>query len=121
MEETLTAAVVFGGIYFLIKVLTDFLLKRKLIITGQTDKTDIIETPRNKEQNSYPTLKWGLVVLFAGLGLLVISQTTRQINPEDWNASMNLGYLSAGIELVAISLGFLIYFLFVRFSSKKES
>jgi hypothetical protein len=118
MEETLTAAVVFGGIYFLIKIFTDFLLKRKLIITGQVEKTDIIEVPRNKEQNSYPTLKWGLVVLFAGLGLLVISQTTKQISPDDWNARVIQGYLSAGIELIAISLGFLFYFIFARFSSK---
>jgi di/tricarboxylate transporter len=120
MEDTLTAAVVFGGIYFLIKVLTDFLLKRKLIITGQVEKTEILESSKDKERNTYPTLKWGLVVLFAGLGLLAIALTTKQIGSDDWYGHVIQGYMSAGIELIAISLGFLIYFIIARFSSKKE-
>jgi len=116
MEDALITAIVFTGIYQVIKVFTDYLLKRKIIISGHVDQAGILDTPKDKEEISYPTLKWGLVSLFAGLGLLVIALMTKgqQI---DWYDHSN-SYLSIGIELIAISLGFLAYFVFTRFSKK---
>ena len=61
MEDAIVTAAVFAGIYFVIKVFTDFLLKRKMIVTGNVDKAGILESPKGNELNSYPTLKWGLV------------------------------------------------------------
>ncbi len=116
MENVLLTAIVFGGIYFIIKVFTDFLLKRKLISAGHIDKAGILDTPRAQEENSYPTLKWGLVALFAGLGLLVISLIDRSEGSYGmWPVQSNL---TVGIELIAISLGFLVYFLIARFGKK---
>jgi hypothetical protein len=116
MEDAFVTAAVFAGIYFVIKVFTDFLLKRKMIITGNVDKAGILESPKDNELNSYPTLKWGLVAFFAGAGFLVIALMNK-------GGSMaltygNNTYLPVGIELVAISLGFLVYFVIARLSSK---
>lgn len=117
MEDALVTVAVFGGIYFLIKVFTDFLLKRKLIKAGHVDKAGILDVPKNNnEENSYPTLKWGLVTLFAGLGLIVISVLDTGDNFHRMHGTESL--LPFGIELIAISLGFLIYFIIVRFSKK---
>jgi hypothetical protein len=116
MEDALVTAVVFTGIYQLIKVFTDYLLKRKLIVSGHTDKAGILDTPKDKEENSYPTLKWGLVTLFAGLGLLAIALTD-QGNAAEW-VDGSQAYMPIGIELIAISLGFLVYFIIARFSKK---
>ena len=78
MEDVLITVAVFGGIFYLIKVFTDFLLKRKLINAGHVEKAEILDnTPKNKEENSYPTLKWGLITLFAGAGLLLIALIDR--------------------------------------------
>ncbi|MBN2275293.1 MAG: hypothetical protein JXK95_13240 [Bacteroidales bacterium] len=118
MEDVLITVAVFGGLFFLIKVFTDFLLKRKLIKAGHVDKAGILdETPKNKEENSYPTLKWGLITLFAGLGLLVISLIERSDSLSNYGRLVE-SYMSVGIELIAISLGFLFYFIIIRFSSK---
>ena len=117
MNELLLAVVVFTGIYFLIKVFTDFLLKRKIIKAGHIDTARILETPKNGEENSFPTLKWGLVILFAGLGLLVISIVSRG-RGLDWERDGAGAYLQIGIELISISLGFLLYFVISQFKKK---
>lgn len=118
MEDVLLTVAVFGGIFFIIKVFTDFLLKRRLINAGHVDKAGILDTtPKSREENSYPTLKWGLVTLFAGAGLLVIALIDRSESLSNYG-NLAESYLSVGIELIAISLGFLTYFVIARFSSK---
>lgn len=114
MEDIFISAIVFTGIYQIIKVFTDFLLKRRMVINGHIDKAGILEAPV-EEKNTYPTLKWGLVVLFSGLGLLIISMLDR-----DGMFFMDgrNSYLPLGIELIAVSAGFLIYFFIVRLIKK---
>ncbi len=112
MEEVFITAIVFAGIYMIIKVFTDFLLKKRLINAGHVDKAEILEPMKDKEINSYPTLKWGLVSLFAGAGLLVIGVMGRN-GSMDWNHYQG-GYMSFGIELIAIALGFLLYFVIAK-------
>jgi hypothetical protein len=116
MEDALITAIVFMGIYQVIKVFTDYLLKKRVINSGHIDKAGILETPKDKEENSYPTLKWGLVTLFAGLGLLIISVIDKSEGMDLMNRYNS--YLPVGIELIAISLGFLVYFIITRVSKK---
>ncbi len=116
MEDAFIVAVVFIGIYQIIKVFTDFLLKKRLIRAGHVDKSGILEAPKDKEESSYPTLKWGLVTLFAGLGILIIALLGKGENT-DW-VHGNHSYLPVGIELIAISLGFISYFIISRFTKK---
>jgi len=112
MADIFITAIVFTGIFQVIKVFTDYLLKRKIISSGKIDAAAVLEPPVSREENSYPTLKWGLVALFAGLGLLLISILGQGQNT-DWFYGTN-AYMPLGIELVALSLGFLLYFFIAR-------
>lgn len=114
MSEMVVTAVVFFGIYHIISLISDHLLKRKLIKAGQYERVSILEVPKptTEEVNSYPSLKWGLVALMTGLGFILI-EILRSANPDAINYYENAA-LPVGILLVAISLGFLIYFFIVN-------
>lgn len=130
MNEVLITAVVFAGIFFILKSFTDFLLKRKIIKAGHFDKAGILEqkvstvSAETHEENKYPSLKWGLVAFFAGIGLIFINEMAPSLGSGDYWGSSNNNFmehslLPFGIELVAISLGFIVYFIIVTFSKKK--
>lgn len=121
MSDVLMTVVVFFAIYQILKSFTDFLLKRKIIKAGHFENAGILEqkvastAAENQEANKYPSLKWGLVSFFAGIGFIIIHQLSPSYNDYDFQNSM----LPFGIELVAISLGFIVYFVIVNFSKKK--
>lgn len=126
MNDVLMAAVVFFAFYQIIKSFTDFLLKRKIIKAGHFENAGILEqkvastTPENQEANKYPSLKWGLVAFFAGLGFIFIDEMTPSASNEDiYRNFMQNSMLPFGIELVSISFGFIVYFLIVNFTKKK--
>jgi len=126
MYEVLMASVVFYAIYSVIKNFTDFLLKRKIIKAGHFDNAGILEqkvasvTSENQEANKYPSLKWGLVAFFAGLGFIIINQMGPSLyNQDNYHNFMENSVLPFGIELVCVSLGFITYFLIVTFMKKK--
>ena len=74
MEEMLITAVIFFAIYHSIKLISDHLLRRKLIKAEQYERVGILEAPKltSDEVNKYPSLKWGLVAFMAGLGFILI-------------------------------------------------
>lgn len=112
LDEIFVTAVVFYGIYEIFRVLSDYLLKRKLIKAGQYEKVGILEQTKPAEEvNKYPSLKWGLVALMSGLGFILI-EVLRNINPGliDYQNAV----LPIGILLVFVSLGFLIYFFIMN-------
>ncbi|MBV5311727.1 MAG: hypothetical protein JZU47_00440 [Prolixibacteraceae bacterium] len=126
MNEVLMAAVVFFAIYQIIKNFTDFLLRRKIIKAGHFENAGILDQKiasagaENQEANKYPSLKWGLVAFFAGLGFIIINQLSPSLsNQDNYRNFMEDSMLPFGIELVSISFGFIIYFLIVNFSKKK--
>lgn len=127
MTEVLMAAVVFYAIFQILKNFTDFLLKRKIIKAGHFENAGILEqkiasaSVENQEANKYPSLKWGLVAFFAGLGFIIIDQMSPSFNSQDgsYHNFMNDSLLPFGIELVSISFGFIVYFLIVNFMKKK--
>ena len=82
MNEVMVTVVVFFGIYHILSLISDHLLKRKLIKAGQFERVSILETPNpvTEEVNSYPSLKWGLVALMTGLGFILI-EILRTANP----------------------------------------
>ncbi|HNW74479.1 MAG: hypothetical protein PHP04_04630 [Bacteroidales bacterium] len=113
MQDALITAIVFFGVYHLIKMFTDFLLKRKIIKAGHIEKAGILNpVSAVSEENRYPTLKWGLVAFLAGAGLIVI-ESMSQAGRISWVKDYN-SLLPMGIELVFISAGFLLYFLIVN-------
>ena len=117
LSEILITAVVFAGIYYILNLLADYLLKRRLIKAEQYDRVGILDNPKptNEEVNKYPSLKWGLVAFMAGLGLILI-EVLKQSNKTMFDYLDSV--LPFGILLVFVSLGFLIYF-FIMNSKKK--
>ncbi|MCF8377998.1 MAG: hypothetical protein K9H49_00385 [Bacteroidales bacterium] len=106
-------AIIFLAIYQVIKVISEHLLKRRLIRDNLIDKAEVLShfNSKNDEGNSYPTLKWGLVAMFAGIAFILIEilqQTTTL------NLSMENSYLPIGIILVFVSLAFLLYFFIAK-------
>ena len=126
LYDVLMVAVVFYAIYSILKNFTDFLLKRKIIRAGHFDNAGILEqkvsstVQESQEANKYPSLKWGLVAFFGGLGFILIDQMGPGLaNQDNYQNFMQHSMLPFGIELVSISLGFIVYFLIVNFSKKK--
>ena len=95
LSEILVTAVVFSGIYYILSLLADYLLKRRLIKSEQYDRVGILDNPKptTEEVNKYPSLKWGLVALMAGLGLILVEwlrwQYPEQIN--DYRSALPFG------------------------------
>ena len=116
MNEILVTAVVFFGIYQILSMIAEYLLKRKLIKAGQYERVSILENPKpaTDEVNRYPSLKWGLVALMTGLGFILI-EVLNVNNLMDYNDN---AALPIGILLVFISVGFLIYFFIVNGKKK---
>jgi len=126
MNSVLMAAVIFFAIYQILKNFTDFLLKRKIVKAGHYENAGILDqkvassTIESQEVNKYPSLKWGLVAFFSGLGFIIIDQLCPSSNDMgNYSNYMDRSMLPFGIELVFISLGFIIYFLIVTFMKKK--
>ena len=93
---------VFGTVIIFTKTLTDFSLKKRLIDRDlvNAETADLFKKVSSKQN----ALKWGLVVLFAGLGLIINSYVTHaETSP-----------LPFGIEAVCVAIGFLIYYYIVR-------
>jgi hypothetical protein len=109
MEEIVVTAIVFFGIYQIIKLFSDHFLKRKIINSGHFEKADILGpvVENIEKENRYPSLKWGLIAFMGGLGLIII-ETIRVNRPEFIN--VHDAFMPLGIELVFISAGFLLYF-----------
>ena len=113
----LTTATVFFSIYMIIKEFTDFLLRRKIIKAGHVDKAGILEpVATTSEDKKYPTLKWGLVALFAGVGIIVIELMSNAGGLMWMKEEKSI--LPLGIELVFIAAGFLTYFFIVNYKKK---
>ena len=116
-EDILIPAVIFFAAYHIVRTLSEHFLKRKIIKSGHFEKAEILSQTKvgPEEVNKYPSLKWGLVAFMAGAGLIVTeffrSKQAYWIDERD-------AMLPLGIELVFISLGFLIYFFIVNFRKK---
>jgi uncharacterized oligopeptide transporter (OPT) family protein len=96
----------FGTVIAAIVTITNYLLKKKLIQSGHLDAESQKLITQNFSGMKFDNLKWGLVLLFAGLGLVIIDFLPIE-------AIQNM-HLPLGIELIFIALGFLIYFFYMK-------
>ncbi len=93
LQGVLVPAIVFYCMYAILRELFSYLIKRRLIKSNYIDKAELLTkmnmdnidkaellTKMNMDNDSvlqkYNSLKWGLVALFGGIGLLIIA-----INP----------------------------------------
>jgi hypothetical protein len=97
----------FGAtIFFFAKVMTDYILKKKMIDKGfvNDDTQAIFKTQSESGENKFASLKWGLIIFFAGLSLIIMEYVPT--TPES--------PLPYGLFAVSVSLGFLIYYFLVK-------
>lgn len=83
-------------------------LKKKMIEMGHVDE-NAIKLFGKSMNYQFNSLKWGLILFFGGLGLIIISLFPDHLHDTP---------LPFGIEIIMISLGFLTYYFLMR--NKKE-
>jgi len=109
ITQVLMPVAIFGGlggsVYFFAKVMTDYILKKKMIEKGfVNDDTQAIFKQQQGIESKYPSLKWGLLTFFLGLALILMEYIPT--SPES--------PLPYGLVAVSLSLGFLIYYFVVK-------
>ncbi len=120
MNEGLAIITVIGiiayGIITLVKSIIDYKLKRRLIDKAEVNagfssalEESMKSISSNYEKNRYPTLKWGLVFLSAGIGLIALEYLHYDFQSP----------LPFGIILATVSLGFLVYYAIMQKEMKK--
>lgn len=94
------------SIYFFTKVMTDYILKKKMIEKGfvNDDTQAIFKQHQQAADNKFNSLKWGLIAFFAGLSLIIMEYIPT--TPES--------PLPYGLFVVSVSFGFLIYYFIVK-------
>jgi len=122
MQDVLMVIAVFGSISYalvtIIRSVSDHKLKRKLIErAGMDDKLgaalseSLKSVSANPEQNRFANLKWGLLFLFAGIGLIAIEYL-------DFHYSSTLPF---GILSTSIALGYLVYYFILKNEVKSNN
>lgn len=86
------------------RTISDYILKKKMIDKGYVNEDTQAIFKRNTEENRFTSLKWGLIILFAGLSLVVLEFI-------DYETSSPFPY---GIFAVFVSIGFLLYYFMVK-------
>lgn len=108
LKDVLMPAVILGTIGGTIVIFTrtisDYILKKKMIEKGYVNQDTQAIFRKNTDENKYSSLKWGLIILFAGLSLVMMEYI-------DYETTSPLPY---GLFAVCVSLGFLIYYFMVK-------
>ena len=95
----------FGGALVLFtRVITDYILKKKMIEKGFVNEDTQSIFKKHADENKYASLKWGLIIFFAGLSLIIMEYL-------EFDRQSPLPY---GLFAVSVSLGFLIYYFMVK-------
>ncbi len=91
-------------IYFFTKVVTDYILKKKMIDKGFVNADSQSIFKQQTAENKFSALKWGIIVLSGGIALILIHSL--DVDPET--------PLPYGIFSVCIAVGFLVYYVIVK-------
>ena len=86
------------------RTISDYILKKKMIEKGYVNEDTQAIFKKNTDENKYTSLKWGLIILFAGLSLIIMEYL-------EYETSSPLPY---GLFAVFVSIGFLIYYFMVK-------
>jgi hypothetical protein len=113
LREVLMPIAIIGsfatGIYLFTKVMTDYILKKKMIEKGfVNDDTQAIFKTQGSSDGKFSSLKWGLLTLSGGLALILLEYV-------DFHRDSPLPY---GLLAVFISVGFLVYHFIVQKNTK---
>jgi hypothetical protein len=108
MKEVLMPIAILGSfgtsLYFFTKVLTDYILKKKMIEKGYVNEDTQAIFKTHTSENRFGSLKWGLLAFCGGVALIVM----------DYMEVRSNSTLPYGILAVALSIGFLTYYFAVK-------
>lgn len=104
LEPVLVVGTVFFTLAYIIETILKYRLRSRIVSSGLTDEKLIKGLFASKVDNRYSTLKWGLILLFAGVGLILLEYI-----PYEYDSP-----LPYGIEGTFIALGFLVYYFLVN-------
>ncbi len=93
-----------ASIYFFTKVMSDYILKKKMIEKGYVNDDTQAIFKTQSGTNKFSSLKWGLIIFFAGLSLIIM-----EFIPTSPDSP-----LPYGLFAVSVSLGFLIYYFLLK-------
>lgn len=93
-----------GTMILFARTISDYILKKKMIEKGYVNEDTQAIFKKNTEENRFASLKWGLIILSAGLSLVLMEYI-------DYDTKSTLPY---GLFAVFVSLGFLIYYFMVK-------
>lgn len=97
--------------YVVIKYITDYLLKRKMVDKGYvTEESQALFKQQQNEDNKYSSLKWGLIIFFGGLALILLEYIP--YSPDS--------PLPFGVFALSIAIGFLTYFFVIKKEAEKK-
>ena len=114
LKDILMAPSILGSIgfviYYFTRVMTDYILKKKMIEKGfvNEDTQAIFKQHSETAGSKYSSLKWGMIIFFAGISLILMEYIP--VHPDS--------PLPYGLFAVSVSLGFLIYYFMVQRESK---
>ncbi len=101
-----------GGFVLLTRTLTNYYLRKRMVEKGYVDKDSIAVLAEEKSRDDkMNNLKWGLVVFFGGLGLIILEYI-------NFDTDSPLPY---GVFALSISLGLLIHFFVLKQSASEKS
>ncbi|MDN5200633.1 hypothetical protein QQ008_04650 [Fulvivirgaceae bacterium BMA10] len=110
MEDFLIPFSVLGtiavGLYSIIKLITDYKLKKKMINKGYVDEENQeLFKAQDDLPGRYSSLKWGLIILGAGTSLIILEYVPFRLEDSP---------LPFGMVALFISAGFLAYYSIVK-------
>lgn len=109
LQHVLVPIVFFMGIVIIVIAILNFILRLRIINSGQKD-AEYIKLLGHAFDYQSSALKWGLLLLYGGIGLIVIHFIP---DDRDFESSLLLG-----IEAVFLAAGFLTYYFIVRKSAE---
>jgi len=92
-------------------------IKMRMIKDGHVDENSIKILSQENAGFKLDTLKWGIILLFGGIGLIILEYIPHRYDLDshyDYHGSP----LPFGIEIVCLALGFLTYYLIARNMTK---
>lgn len=96
---------IFGGWALIFHVILSHRLKKKMLDVGKLElDPELMKTMLGQNESSISSLKWGIIGLFSGVGLLIIHLLS----------DLDAPALFFAIEAISASLGFITYFLLYR-------
>jgi hypothetical protein len=109
-----------GSILAIVIVILSILnhrVKMRMIKDGHVDENSIKILSQQNSYSKLDTLKWGIILLFGGIGLIIL-----EFIPDSYDFDRHNDYhgspLPFGVEIVSLAIGFLVYYFIAKSMNK---